>query len=394
MVSPLVFSLFLFLLSLVHADAGSFAVKAKYNTGYAPNAARSYLRALQKWGGDVPKGLYQVAAIKDEGSQDAIPTKHDREYLSHITFGTPAQSLLMDLDTGSSDVWVFSSETSDDDNGNRSHYYPEQSMTALQIPNATWEISYGDGSAAGGNVWLDLVSIAGVEIQNATVESATYVSEELSDDPIMSGVFGLAYNYTPKMRPVMPSVLSRLSPLLNTSLFTVDLKWHADSEYEFGFLNSSKHIEPIHFVPLMDGAKYWELSFTKFNAANSKLWYLFNWPAIVDTGTTLLLLPTYIVERYYKQVTGAYESPMGWKYPCKSELPDFTIGFASNYTVTVPGKYINYLAFNDSKDSCLGGIQDNGGIEFSILGDIFLKAVFAVFDIRGGQVGFAKKELN
>jgi aspergillopepsin I len=54
-------------------------------------------------------------------------------------------------------------------------------------------------------------------------------------------------------------------------------------------------------------------------------------------------------------------------------------------TFTIPGSYINYAPVDSSGTTCFGGIQRNTGIGFTIFGDVFLKAVFAVFDVSTGS---------
>lgn len=44
--------------------------------------------------------------------------------------------------------------------------------------------------------------------------------------------------------------------------------------------------------------------------------------------------------------------------------------------------------------ACFGGLQSSSQIGTNIFGDVFLKAVFAVFDPSGPQLGFANKDLS
>jgi len=115
---------------------------------------------------------------------------------------------------------------------------------------------------------------------------------------------------------------------------------------------------------------------------------------VADTGTSLLLLPSDIVNAYYKQVKGAVYSNYqgGWVFSCNTKLPIFT-AIIGGKPFVVPGSYMNYA--NLGSNMCFGGMQADTGIGFSILGDVFLKSQFVVFSQAAAkpQIGFAAKKL-
>ena len=53
------------------------------------------------------------------GNITATTIEQDLEYLSLIGFGTPPQYIPVDLDTGSTDVWVYSAGMAPKDTANR-----------------------------------------------------------------------------------------------------------------------------------------------------------------------------------------------------------------------------------------------------------------------------------
>lgn len=116
--------------------------------------------------------------------------------------------------------------------------------------------------------------------------------------------------------------------------------------------------------------------------------------AIADTGTTLLLLPDAAVDSYYNYVQTAYydDNQGGYIFQCGDTLPSWSVKIGSG-TFTIPGSYINYAPIDNSGQYCYGGIQSNSGIGFTIFGDIFLKAVLAIFDQSTGsnRLGFSAK---
>lgn len=261
-------------------------------------------------------------------------------------------------------------------------------------------LTLGDGSSASGSVWKDTVLLGNITVPEVFVESALAVSRSMVTDKVLSGLLGLAYAQPSEILPVAPTFLDLLTPLLDAPVFTVDLHWHTNGLYEFGRIDNTKYTGEMFYTPLINGSKYWEFIFSGFNVGPSIYWLESRWRAIVDTGTTLILLQDDLVKLYYNNATeagAAYNATVdGYTFPCNATLPDLHIGFDNGYYATIPGKYLNYadMAELGQPGYCYGGLQSVGALPFSILGDVFLKAVYAVFDIGNGRVGLADKVLN
>ncbi|KAK0613329.1 aspartic peptidase domain-containing protein [Immersiella caudata] len=380
-------------------------INAVRNPDYKPDGRLEYARALAKWGGSMPDALAAHAFSKSKGDTGVVSAQtfvHDREYLTPIEIGTPPQTLMMDLDTGSSDFWVYSSETDATLLKNRTRYVPDDSSTSRLIPNSSWSIQYGDGSFASGDAYIDTITVGGIKVTDAVVESAKRVSESMATDMALNGIFGLAWGLKSEVTPPVPTVYKKMSPLLRHNLFTADLRFHADGTYQFGAIDRSKFTGNIHWTPLIPNAAYWEFDYSAFNVESSSVWYWYNWTGIADTGTSLMMMNDDVVKYYYDQVKGAVlnETYNIWIFPCETALPDFSFGLGNgrgNWSATVPGRYINYTTYDhvtSGGNKCMGGIQGNGGANFNILGDVFLKAFYTVFDVAGKRVGFADKPLN
>lgn len=115
---------------------------------------------------------------------------------------------------------------------------------------------------------------------------------------------------------------------------------------------------------------------------------------MLDTGTTISILPDDIVKQYYAQVPGASYSrkEQGWVFGCDAPLPDFTFGVEAA-TITIPGAYVNVSAADGGQGKCVGGIQ-SGDRNLVVFGAVALKAGVAVFDAGQMRIGWANKTLG
>jgi hypothetical protein len=75
--------------------------------------------------------------------------------------------------------------------------------------------------------------------------------------------------------------------------------------------------------------------------------------AIADTGTTLILANPRLVDAYYAQVQGAFNSAEeeGYVFPCDATLPDLSLDIGGSYIAKVPGADIKFSQYNENSES-------------------------------------------
>ncbi|KAF6818150.1 eukaryotic aspartyl protease [Colletotrichum sojae] len=339
-------------------------------------------------------------ATSPNGEVAAIPAEFDSQYLCPVQIGTPPQTLNLNFDTGSSDLWVFSSETPITQVAGQTIYNIGASTSAKVVQGATWSISYGDGSSSSGNVYMDKVTIGGVTVENQAVESANTVSASFSRNKNQSGLVGLAFGSINTVKPAkQKTFFENAMNNLATPLFTANLKRAAAGNYNFGFLDTTEFTGDITFIPANTTQGFWQFTAQGFSVgSNGTAAQQAPHEAIADTGTTLMLLPDAIVSAYYQTIASAkFDSANGgFMFNCKDQIPSFTVDMG-RYKAVVPGEFIKFAPVDgqtiETSNSCFGGIQSAGTLPFAIYGDVFLKSQFVVFHGGNNELGFANKPL-
>jgi saccharopepsin len=310
------------------------------------------------------------------------------QYFSEITIGTPPQTFNVVLDTGSSNLWVPSTGCSSIACFLHSSYDAEESSTYKK--NGTkFEIHYGSGSLKG-FISNDVVTIGDLEIKNQDFAEATSEPGLAFVFGRFDGILGLGYDTISVDRVVPPFYQMINQKLIDEPVFAFYLSDDkGESEVTFGGIDESHYEGDIEYIPLRRKA-YWEVDLDSIAFGDDEA-ELENVGAILDTGTSLNVLPTTLAEMINKEM-GAKKGFGGqYSIDCskKSSLPDVTFSLAGSKYTLPPSDYI--LEVSGSCISTFMGMDMPAPTgPLVILGDAFLRRYYSVYDLGKGAVGLAK----
>lgn len=321
------------------------------------------------------------------GLVENTPTSSDTEYLSPVTIG--GQTLNLDFDTGSSDLWVFNTNLPSKEQNGQTLFDPDSSSTFATLEGSTFSISYGDGSTVAGTVGTDTVEIGGATATKQAVELATTVSSSFLSDTVSDGLLGLAYSVLNTVEPQQQNTFfANVMNDLDEPLFAADLRHNASGSYEFGAIDTSKFTGSLNYATVNTTQGFWQFSSNSFavNGGTTTTNTGAN-QAIADTGTTLLLVNTDIVNAYYADITGAeYNEELGGvTVPCDTDMPDISLDVGGTMA-TVSGDFMIFTTVSDS--TCYASLQPIDS-DLMIFGDVFFKSNYVVFNGGNNTLAFA-----
>eukprot|EP00698_Gefionella_okellyi_P005003 TRINITY_DN14604_c0_g1_i1.p1 TRINITY_DN14604_c0_g1~~TRINITY_DN14604_c0_g1_i1.p1 ORF type:complete len:398 (-),score=88.55 TRINITY_DN14604_c0_g1_i1:46-1239(-) len=326
-------------------------------------------------------------ALLKEAALPVAPMENfeDEIWVANITIGTPPQGpYRVVMDTGSSNLWIPSVNCNDDGCTNKTKYSAAKSAT-FRPDGRPWAIPYGTGAAAGTTA-NDTVRVGGASITQVTFGQADYLAKFFEDTPL-DGILGLGFQEIAvlKIVPVFDMMIREgIVPAPQFSVYLSEIDGDDSSVVLFGGVDQKYYTGTISFASVFLPS-YWVTALHEVHVGGqvAHRCAIGGCPAVIDTGTSILVGPPYDIDNVIKQIGEVKEDCSNL-----SSLPDisFTIG-----STTFPLTPADYVIKQDGQ--CALAMEAMlASAPLWIIGDPFLRAYYTVYDKTSypERVGFAK----
>ena len=343
-------------------------------------------------------------------------------YLINVTVGTPPQPFSLQLDTGSSDIW-FPAANADVCTQNAQEcpvgtYVLDNSSTGKvngTLPE--FQIAYVDGTQISGTYINDVLNIGKTQLTDMTMAVATKLNA--AGIGIMGVGFDVGESLAQTANATYPNVINVLQNegFINRraySLWLDDLASLSGSIL-FGGVDTDKYHGELVALPIQPDSRTgqiesmtvaWTGLMISGSGNNADLSPQAPTAAILDSGSTIMLLPDEIANNILQGVGAQVDQSYGAVVPCKLAKDDltfsFTFGGQGGATVNISvAEFCTpiYLQdgsvgqFQNGEDACTFGVQAAGQNPI-ILGDTFLRSAYVVYDLENQVIGLAQTNFN
>jgi len=377
--------LFLLLLSLVSAKFYEVKLHKLSNDEFINNF-HTKLEYGQKNG--IKTRKYEMLYASAGGSTDiTIDDFQNAQYYGQVGVGTPEQTFNVVYDTGSANLWVPNKSC-----GFRcitKHKY-DHTKSSTYVANGTeFKIQYGSGPVAG-FVSQDTATLGNFKVTNQGFAEITDVSGLGLGYAIghFDGICGLGWDAISVDRMLTPFHALLNEKVLDEQLFAFYLGSNGPGTLTLGGLNPAHYKGNVTYVDL-NHETYWSIPLGGLSVNGDSYTTATN--AIVDTGTSLLAGPAADVAKLAAAVGAKALMKGEYSIPCAGNAPDIVFKLAGQDYVLTKQDYII-----QSGGQCIWGIM---GIDLPpqvgwILGDVFIRKYYTVFDWGNKRVGFANSVTN
>ncbi|XP_069098497.1 gastricsin-like [Pleurodeles waltl] len=318
----------------------------------------------------------------------------DTYYYGQISIGTPGQTFLVLFDTGSSNLWVPSTYCSSSACTNHPTFNPSQSSTYTSN-GQRFTMGYGGGNVASSITGLfgyDTVTVQGISITNQ--EFGLTITEPSSNFYYskFDGIFGMAYPGLSVGGATTPMQGMLQQNLMTEPVFSVYMGSQS-GEVIFGGIDNSLYTGQIYWAPL-SAELYWQIALQDFSINGQATgWCSQGCQAIVDTGTTQLNIPEPYMSELLPHLGIQANSNGVYTVNCNNIQSLPTLSFVIN-GITFPVPPSAYVT--QSNGYCTANLLSinlnaQNGEPLWILGDVFIRLYYSVFDFGNSRVGFATR---
>ncbi|OJD10419.1 hypothetical protein AJ78_08565 [Emergomyces pasteurianus Ep9510] len=344
------------------------------------------------------KKYYLQQPLNNEGTQ----------YVCEIALGTPPQTLILQIDTGTSDLWINAVNTTFEGMHNPialgGTYDPDASYTVRYL-NSEFGIEYADGAGATGDFLTDTLVIGGKRVKNFQF-GVGYQSR--SDQGVMGlGFLANEVEVAEKHRDPYPNLPFALKEagLIACACYSLWLN-DVDSSHGvvlFGGIDVEKYYGTLEPVPLLPNEKgiYDEFMVnlasleveTESGTKDMGAGFLPT-AVLLDVGTSVTYLPERVVEAIYKELGVVVSADTNLDLvKCSLRDADITLVFSfEGASIRVPVRDLiidmarrpdgEPKRFDDGETICYFGIAPAASEGESILGLTFLRSAYVLYDLE------------
>ncbi|KAB5591418.1 hypothetical protein CTheo_5135 [Ceratobasidium theobromae] len=332
-------------------------------------------------------GVEDINSLNKRQKEPLVDVGDDLLWAGELTIGTPGQKFLMNIDTGSPNFWVPSTKCKSKA-CSKLHKYNALSSSSSKKRRGVFRGAYVGGTEVVGFIYTDVVTIAGLCAKDQHFASVVNLEAPTEGDPT-DGILGLA-PYGAGGLPG-PSLIENLRAqnVIPARAFALRLA-STGSELYIGGANRRQYTGDVTWLPL-ESKTHWIIT----GSANVGDTVGYKGLMTIDSGTTMIAGPPDSVNKWWDKVPGHglcsldICAPGFHTFPCAAKL-DVNFSF-NGRKFHIPKKDFIVGTTDDSKKTCVGGLFGFDGLPDSswIVGDIFLKHVYSIFDEGESRVGFA-----
>eukprot|EP01083_Nonionella_stella_P047859 128106_1 len=350
-----------------------------------------------------------------------VPMINDKGvlYTAEIEVGTPPQKFMLDLDTGSSDMWTLAKGVelgggakTDDKN----HLYDvDGSSTGTSVSDDPVVIKYGSGGMTGlkttDNVGLGGVTVKGQGFLRATKVDGMDMASGAKDPGTFDGIMGMGLPALAqdKYTPVIDNLFEQGH--VSEKKFSFHLTGQGDGSKMYigppmaDMVPNGLVTVDVPKTPRLNDFGYWLTNVDNVGVAGDDdiCGSSGCGMGVVDTGTTFFALPDAHWESLVKPLVAGRKDCMemnqqGMKfYVCMMSkydgLADMSMTVAGQKFVFHPEDYCSKQKSMIGEVLIVGFLNIGDKIDLWILGDPFLRKIYTVFDLsdpKQPKLSFAK----